>query len=67
MIVSAAIFWRIAQLSSDGIAPYALTVFAGMLHCAFFSTELAKASNSLIAQVIPKLELCSVFTANRKD
>jgi lipopolysaccharide transport system permease protein len=42
------IFGRIAQLPSDGSAPYALMVFAGMLPWIFFSTGLAEASNSLV-------------------
>ncbi len=49
MIVFATIFGRIANLPSDGSAPYALMVFAGMLPWIFFSTGLSEASNSLIA------------------
>ena len=48
MIVFAIIFGRIAKLPSDGTAPYALMVFAGMLPWTFFSTGLSEASNSLI-------------------
>jgi lipopolysaccharide transport system permease protein len=48
MLVFTVIFGRIAKLPSDGIAPYALMVFAGMLPWTFFSTGLSEASNSLI-------------------
>jgi lipopolysaccharide transport system permease protein len=57
MIVFATIFGRIAKLPSDGIAPYPLMVFAGMLPWTFFSTGLSEASNSLInnANLISKV------------
>src|SRR6516164_7939876 len=44
-------------LPSDGTAPYALMVFAGMLPWTFFSTGLAEASNSLVnsANLISKV------------
>ncbi len=48
MIVFTIIFGKVAKLPSDGSAPYALMVFAGMLPWAFFATGLAEASNSLI-------------------
>jgi lipopolysaccharide transport system permease protein len=38
----------LAKLPSDGAAPYALMVFAGMLPWTFFSTGLSDAANSLI-------------------
>jgi lipopolysaccharide transport system permease protein len=43
------IFGKIAKLPSEGTAPYALMVFAGMLPWTFFATGLADASNSLIS------------------
>jgi lipopolysaccharide transport system permease protein len=49
MLVFTTIFGRIAKLPSDGAAPYALMVFAGLLPWTFFSTGLADASNSLIS------------------
>jgi lipopolysaccharide transport system permease protein len=49
MVVFTVIFGRIANLPSDGVAPYPLMVFAGMLPWTFFSTGLSDASNSLIA------------------
>jgi lipopolysaccharide transport system permease protein len=57
MIVFTTIFSRIAHLPSDGAAPYALMVFAGMLPWTFFSTGLSEASNSLInnANLISKV------------
>jgi lipopolysaccharide transport system permease protein len=57
MVVFTTIFGRIAKLPSDGTAPYALMVFAGMLPWTFFSTGLAEASNSLInnANLITKV------------
>jgi lipopolysaccharide transport system permease protein len=57
MIVFTLIFSRIAKLPSEGAAPYALMVFAGMLPWTFFSTGLSEASNSLInnANLISKV------------
>jgi len=48
MMVFTVIFGRIAKLPTDGNAPYALMVFAGILPWTFFSTGLSDASNSLI-------------------
>jgi lipopolysaccharide transport system permease protein len=48
MVVFTVIFGKLARLPSDGTAPYALMVFAGMLPWTFFATALADASNSLI-------------------
>jgi len=48
MMVFTVIFGRVAKLPSDGSAPYALMVFAGMLPWSLFSTALGDASNSLI-------------------
>src|SRR6266513_1969961 len=57
MVVFTVIFGKLAGLPSDGGAPYALMVFAGMLPWGFFSTALADASNSLIgnANLISKV------------
>src|SRR5712675_2077368 len=57
MVVFTTIFGRIAKLPSDGTAPYALMVFAGMLPWTFFATGMAEASNSLInnANLISKV------------
>jgi len=57
MFVFSLIFGQIAKLPSDGMAPYPLMVFAGMLPWTFFSTGLADASNSLIgsANLITKV------------
>jgi len=48
MVVFTVIFGRVANLRSDGNAPYALLVFAGMLPWTLFSTALSEASGSLI-------------------
>ena len=48
MLVFTIIFGRIAKLPTDGSAPYALMVFAGILPWTFFSTGLTEAANSLI-------------------
>jgi lipopolysaccharide transport system permease protein len=48
MVVFTVIFGKLANLPSDGNAPYALMVFAGMLPWTFFATSLTDASNSLI-------------------
>jgi lipopolysaccharide transport system permease protein len=42
------VFSRVAKLPSDGAAPYALMVFAGMIPWTLFSTILSEASNSLV-------------------
>jgi len=44
-------------LPSDGTAPYALMVFAGLLPWSFFATAVVDASNSLIrnANLISKV------------
>jgi len=49
MVVFTVIFGRVAKLSSDGDAPYALLVFAAMLPWTLFATSLSDASNSLIS------------------
>jgi homopolymeric O-antigen transport system permease protein len=48
MLVFTIIFGRIAKLPTDGDAPYALMVFAGILPWTFFSSGLSEAANSLI-------------------
>jgi lipopolysaccharide transport system permease protein len=48
MVVFTVIFGKLAKLPSDGTAPYALMVFAGMLPWSFFSSALSDASNSLL-------------------
>jgi len=57
MVVFTVIFGNVAKLPTEGSAPYALLVFAGMLPWTFFSTALAEASNSLIgnANLISKV------------
>jgi lipopolysaccharide transport system permease protein len=49
MFILTFIFGRVAKLPSEGGAPYAIMVLAGMLPWTFFSTALADSSNSLIA------------------
>jgi len=49
MLILTIVFGRIAKLPSDGAAPYALMVFAGMLPWTFFSAGVSEASNSLIS------------------
>lgn len=57
MVVFTVIFGRVAKLPSEGNAPYALMVFAGMLPWTFFASALQEASNSLIvnANLITKV------------
>jgi lipopolysaccharide transport system permease protein len=57
MVVFTVVFGKLAQLPSDGTAPYALMVFAGMLPWSFFATAVGDASNSLIgnAHLISKV------------
>jgi len=49
MIVFTIIFSKLAKLPSDGNAPYAIMVYAGMLPWQFFSTGLSESSSSLIS------------------
>jgi lipopolysaccharide transport system permease protein len=49
MVVFTVLFGKLAKFPSDGSAPYALMVFAGMLPWSFFSTAVSDASNSLIS------------------
>jgi len=44
MLVFTVIFGKVAKLPTEGTAPYALLVFAGMLPWTFFSTALSDAS-----------------------
>tara|TARA_R110002096_G_scaffold285073_10_gene478912 strand:+ start:2902 stop:3729 length:828 start_codon:yes stop_codon:yes gene_type:complete len=57
MIVFTVIFGKVAKLPTEGSAPYALMVFAGMLPWQFFATALSDASNSLVtnANLISKV------------
>jgi lipopolysaccharide transport system permease protein len=57
MLVFTIIFGRIAQLPTDGTAPYAVMVFAGILPWTFFANGLGEASGSLIgsANLITKV------------
>jgi lipopolysaccharide transport system permease protein len=48
VMVFTIVFGRLAKLPTDGNAPYALMVFAGILPWSFFATGLSDASNSLI-------------------
>jgi lipopolysaccharide transport system permease protein len=49
VLVFTIVFGRIAQLPTDGTAPYALMVFAGILPWTFFANGLGEASGSLIS------------------
>src|SRR5215472_14519647 len=57
MIIFTIIFGQIAKLPSDGMVPYPLMVFAGMLPWTFFSAGLSEASGSLVgnANLISKV------------
>jgi lipopolysaccharide transport system permease protein len=48
MVIFTLVFGRLANLPSDGTAPYPVLVFAGMLPWFLFSSILSEASNSLI-------------------
>lgn len=48
MVVFTVIFGKIAKLPSEGVAPYALMVYAGLLPWQFFATALSDSSNSLL-------------------
>ena len=49
MVVFTVAFGKLAKLPSDGTAPYALLVFAGMLPWTFFATALTDSSNSMLS------------------
>jgi lipopolysaccharide transport system permease protein len=49
MVVFTVIFGKLANLPSDGGAPYPLMVLAGLLPWSFFSTAVGNVSNSLVA------------------
>lgn len=57
MVVFTIVFSKVAKLPTDGTAPYALMVLAGMLPWIFFSTALSDASGSLVnnANLISKV------------
>ena len=48
MVVFTVVFGRLANLPSEGTAPYPVMVFAGLLPWFLFSTILGEASNSLV-------------------
>lgn len=57
MVVFTIVFGRLANLPSEGNAPYPIMVFAAMLPWQFFSSALSECSNSLItnANLISKV------------
>src|SRR3954454_6989644 len=57
MVVFTVIFGKLASLPSEGTAPYAIMVFAGMLPWTFFSSALSDGSSSLLgnANLISKV------------
>ena len=59
MVVTTLVFGRLAKLPSDGGAPYALLVFAGILPWYLFSSVLNEASASIVgnANLIAKVYL----------
>ncbi len=57
MVIMTVIFGKVAGLHSEGAAPYAIMVFAGMLPWMFFSSALSSASQSMVgnASLISKV------------
>lgn len=57
MLIMTIIFGKVANLPSEGNAPYAVMVFAAMLPWQFFSTSLSSSSQSLVgnANLISKV------------
>lgn len=49
MVVFTIIFSKVANLPTEGSAPYALMVYAALLPWLFFSSALAESSNSLLS------------------
>lgn len=58
MVVFTVIFGKLAMLPSQGNAPYAILVFAGLLPWQFFSTAITACADSLIAN---SNLLCKVY------
>ncbi len=52
MVILTIVFGRLAKLPTDGAAPYALMVLAGMLPWTFFANALSDSSNSLIGNSV---------------
>jgi lipopolysaccharide transport system permease protein len=57
MVIMTVVFGKVAGLPSEGNAPYAIMVFAGMLPWYFFANSLSNASMSLVnnANLISKI------------
>src|SRR5512139_4076084 len=57
MVVFTVIFGKLANLPSEGTAPYAIMVFAGMLPWTFFSSAISDSSHRLLtgANLISKV------------
>ena len=57
MLVFTIVFGKIAKLPSEGSAPYAIMVYAGLLPWQFFASALSESSNSLVQnnQLISKV------------
>jgi lipopolysaccharide transport system permease protein len=57
MVIMTIVFGKVAGLHSDGTAPYAIMVFAGMLPWMFFSSALSSSSQSMVgnANLISKV------------
>jgi lipopolysaccharide transport system permease protein len=57
MVVLTVIFGQLANLPSEGSAPYAIMVFAGMMPWTLFSSALSESSNSMVgsAHLISKV------------
>ena len=49
MVVFTVVFGSLARLPTEGTAPYAVLVFAGLLPWTLFSSVLGEASNSVIS------------------
>lgn len=49
MIIMTTVFGRVAGLPSEGTAPYAIMVFAGLLPWQFFSNALSTSSQSVVS------------------
>src|SRR5690349_9286778 len=49
LVIMTIVFSRLAGLPSDGVAPYPVLVFAGMLPWFLFSSILGEASSSVVA------------------
>ena len=63
LVIMTIVFSRLAGLPSDGVAPYPVLVFAGMLPWFLFSSILGEASSSVVSGRAASRDIVSSHTA----